>query len=120
MRRPGRTSDGCCGPEQRPRLPPGRVAAMQDQDVAVRVLEVRHMADAGIDRLAEELDALARQLGARRFDVVDAQRDRAAVRRELATDRGRVEDLQRQIAGLELAAGDPPVFLGLLEAESAA
>ena len=83
---------------------------MQDQDIPVRILEVRLQTHPGVDRLAEELDTLpASSRG--RFDVVDAQGDRAAVRRELAADRGGVEDLEGQVAGLELAAGDVAVFL---------
>ena len=93
---------------------------MQDQDVSVRVLEGRLQADAGVHRLAEELDPGALQLGAGPFDVGDPERDGAGARRELAADRRGVENLQGEVAGLELATRDPLVGLRLLEAERAA
>jgi len=58
----------------------GRVAMMQHDRVAVRVLEVRHVADAGVDRVAREGDPARFQRRARGGDVLDLQRERRRVR----------------------------------------
>src|SRR5919204_2968294 len=47
-----------------------RVPAMEHELVAVRVGEERHVADAGVERLADELHALGFELGARLRHVV--------------------------------------------------
>lgn len=47
---------------------------MEHQRVSVRVLEERHVADAGVRRLAVEDDALLLELDPRGLDVGDAQR----------------------------------------------
>ena len=51
---------------------------VQHELVAVRVGEDRHVADAGIEGLAEEGHALGLELGAPRVDVIHAQRQRIA------------------------------------------
>ncbi len=55
------------------------VAPVQHQRVALGVGEDRHVADAGVDRLAEEDDALRLQLRAVARDVVGVERDRVRV-----------------------------------------
>src|SRR4051794_13525012 len=54
---------------------------------------------------------------ARLVDVVDMERDRVGVAVKLLAERLRLQDLQREGAGLELAAGHLAILLGLLEAE---
>ena len=44
---------------------------MQEEGVAVGILEERHLADGGLERLAVELDAFRLELGAHLVDVVD-------------------------------------------------
>ena len=56
---------------------------MQHQGVAVRVPELGHEADAAVDDVAEELDPLRFELGARRLDVLDLERDRHLVLLEI-------------------------------------
>jgi hypothetical protein len=51
---------------------------VQHELVAVGVGEDRHVADAGVERVAEEGHALGLQLRARRVDVLHAQRQRVA------------------------------------------
>jgi hypothetical protein len=51
------------------------------------------------------------------MDIVDVQGDRVRVAVELLAEGLGLQDLQREGAGLELAAGHLPVLLGLLEAE---
>jgi hypothetical protein len=48
----------------------GRIAVVEHQVVAVRVCKEGHMADAGVENIAFELDALGLELGARGGDVV--------------------------------------------------
>jgi hypothetical protein len=48
---------------------------VEHQGVAVRILEERLVADAGVDGVREG-DAARLELGARRLDVLDVQRDR--------------------------------------------
>ena len=94
---------------------PRRVSAVQQQRVPVRVLEERHVADAGVDDLAVELDALGLELGARGRDVGDAQRQAGGARRERLADARRIEDVERDLAARELHVA---LALGLdLEAE---
>ncbi len=50
------------------------VAVVEHQIVAVGVLEEGHVTDAGVEGLAEELDALRLELGPGGGDVVDVQR----------------------------------------------
>src|SRR5258707_7060585 len=103
-RRPGRSG-------------PRGVTVMEQEGVAVRVAEEGHVADAAVDRLAVELDALRLELGPCRFDVADVEADRMAAGLELAADRGGVHHLQGEAAGLELAARDFPVVDGVLQAQ---
>src|SRR5262249_26401801 len=58
------------------------VPPVQHQRVAVGIVEESHVADARVEGLATELDALALELAARRGDVGDPQRDVVRVRRE--------------------------------------
>ena len=61
-----------------------RVAVVQHQVVAVGVGEERHVADAGVEDVAGELDALGLELGAGRGDVIDVERQVGVLlRREL-------------------------------------
>src|SRR5829696_1413207 len=61
-----------------------RVAVVQHEVVAVGVGEDRHVADAGVEGVAEEGDALGLELRARRVDVLHAQWQRiAGLRHEL-------------------------------------
>ena len=94
-----------------------RVAVVQAEHVPVGILEERHVADARVDRVGDELDALRLELRPRRLDIVDAERERMGARLELPADRGRVHQLKRQVPGLELTAWDAPVVDRLLEAE---
>src|SRR5438445_5058585 len=57
---------------------------------------------------------------ARLVDIVDVERDRVRVAVELLAEGLGLQDLQREGAGLELAAGHLPVLLGLLKAEDLA
>src|SRR4051795_7022463 len=56
-----------------------RVPAVQHELVAVRIGEDRHVADAGCEGVAEELDALGLERRAHLGDVVAAQRPRVAL-----------------------------------------
>jgi hypothetical protein len=47
-----------------------RIAVVEHQVVAVRVRKERHVADAGVEGVAGEFDALGLELGAGRGDVV--------------------------------------------------
>ena len=79
---------------------------MEHQVVAIGILEERHVADARVEGLAEELDALRLELGARGGDVLDVQRDvRVLLRRELDPERGRLVDAEARLADPELAVG---------------
>ena len=64
-----------------------RVAVVEHQDVAVRVAEVRHVADAAVERVGLELDALGLELRARRLDVVDLEGDRQRMGGEVEPER---------------------------------
>ena len=71
---------------QRPPAPDGvsnrRVAAVQHDRVAVGVMQEGHMADAGIDRLAAELDAVPLEGRPRLGHIRNPQRDAVVVRLE--------------------------------------
>jgi hypothetical protein len=62
------------------------------------------VADAGVDDVALERDAPALELGARGRDVVHVQGDRVAVRVVLDAQRRRVDQRERERAGLVLGA----------------
>src|SRR5215510_5053276 len=96
-----------------------RVAAVQHEDVPVRVGEVRHVADARVERLAGEDDALRLELAPRRLDIGDAQRDRRRVWTSvLLPDVGRIEQVEGDVlAELELG---PLALADLLELERVA
>jgi hypothetical protein len=57
-------------PPQTATSPVRRVAVVQHQLVAVRVGEDRHVADPGVQGVAEEVHALGLEVGARRVDVL--------------------------------------------------
>ena len=82
---------------------------MEHQLVALAVLEERHVADAGVAGLALELDALRVEVRARLRDIGDAQRDVRRVRRECPTDQRRIDQIQRDVAGLDLGEAAVPV-----------
>jgi hypothetical protein len=76
---------------------------VQDQRVAVRVVEERHVADARV-ALADELDALRFELGARGGDVLDPERDPVRrARRELDALVLRLPQRERDVPSLELS-----------------
>src|SRR2546430_2045339 len=81
-----------------------RVAAVEHQRVAVRVAEERHVADAGVEDLALELDAHRLQLATRPLDVGHPQCDRRGVRPfELLPDVRGIEEIEADVlAQLEL------------------
>src|SRR5262249_28117355 len=97
-----------------------RVAVVQDQQVAVRVAEVRLVADAAVERLAFELDAqrLEPRLGL--LDVVDPQRDRAVARLDSAAYLPHLHALDRDVPRLELTADPAAVALRALQPEHTA
>src|SRR4029453_13921635 len=79
---------------------------VEHQVVAVRVGEEGHVADAGVEDVAEELDALAPELGPGRGDVVHVERKvRALLRRELEALTGRLPDSEARLADPKLEAG---------------
>src|SRR3954470_248353 len=84
----------------------GCVAVVEHQHVAVRVRERRHVADARVDRVGHEADALALELLARGGHVAHVERDRVRAALELLADRGRFHELQREAARLAFAAGE--------------
>src|SRR2546423_10130241 len=75
---------------------------MEQEGVAVGILEEGHPADTRLDRLTFELHALRLELGARRIDVVHAQREPGRRRRELLPDARRIEDVKRHLAAAKL------------------
>src|SRR3954467_7116418 len=67
-----------------------RVPPVEHEAVPVGIGERRHVADAGVECLVDELDAAALELRARLGDVCDAQGDRRAMPvLELPADRRR-------------------------------
>src|SRR5262245_31207429 len=82
---------------------------MEHERVALAVGEERHVADTRVERVAVERHALPLELRPPRGDVVDPQRDVRAVRRELAADPRRVDQIEADVAGLDLG---PPVVPG--------
>lgn len=81
-----------------------RVAVVKDQRIAVLILEKCLMTDAAVHDLAAELDTTRLEVCTGSRDVIDVQRDRPFAGRELAPDLRGVDYLDRQAAGLELAA----------------
>jgi hypothetical protein len=55
---------------------------MEDQHVAIRVVEEAHTAHAGVDRLAEELDPARLQFVPRGVDRINAKRNSGRVGKE--------------------------------------
>src|SRR5215207_4130749 len=90
---------------------------MQVQGVAARVLEHQLVADARVDDVAHELDALGLERLASGRDVGDLERHGHRVRLELLAERRRVHDRQREVAGLELHAGHVAPLLALRQLE---
>src|SRR3954453_21391006 len=83
-----------------------RVPAVQHELVAVRIGEDRHVADAGVEGVAEELDALGLERRAHLGHVVAAQRPRVAL---LGDERHplllRLPDAEARVAGPLLPRG---------------
>src|SRR5215207_4098630 len=79
--RPATRASGSFGSDRSRSVLVRRVPVVQHEVVAVRVAEERHVAHAGVERVAVELDTLRLELCARRSDVVDAQRPRVALLR---------------------------------------
>src|SRR5206468_3375383 len=105
----------------RPGLHPGRrIPVMKDQCVSVRISEIRLVADAAVQRLALKLDPFRLQLGSSRLDILDVEGDGACARLEVPADLGDIDYLNRETAGLELAAKGVVVPLGALETKNAA
>jgi len=78
---------------------------VEDQRVAVLILEKGLVADAAVHCLALELHATGLEFRPRGLDILDVQGDRALAGLELATDLGDVDQLNRaEAAGLELAS----------------
>ena len=67
--------------------------------------------------VAPELDAAGLELGLRRLEVLDAELERVGVGLELLPERVRLNDRDRQVAGLELVPGMFPHCLPALEPE---
>src|SRR6266436_6674188 len=88
--------------------------------VGVLVFDDDLMADAAVDGVADELDALRFELGTGGGDVVDVQGDGSSARRELSADLCGVDDLDGQAAGLELTAEIVSVARRARQAEDAA
>src|SRR4029077_1309160 len=77
---------------------------VEHERVAVRVDERRHVADARVDGLADELDALRLELGPCGPDVVHLEeRDGVRLRLELLAPLLRHPDREARVAGPELA-----------------
>ncbi|HEY7258294.1 MAG TPA: GNAT family N-acetyltransferase [Gaiellales bacterium] len=96
-----------------------RVAVVQHERVAVGILEDRLVADAAVDDVALELHAPALQLRSGGRHVADAQRDRSLAGGELAPDPGHVEQHDRQVPRLDLAADAVAVALRDRQSEDA-
>ena len=85
-----------------------RVPLVERQRVPVRVGEVRHVADARVERLAVELHALRLEPCARGGYVVDAKQDDAVrLRLKLDAELRRLPDREARISGPELEARVP-------------
>src|SRR5215207_769067 len=97
-----------------------RVTVMEHQRVAVRIREVGHVADAAVDGVREEGDALRLEARARLLDVAHVQRDRVAVPLELQAERIGLHDGDGQGARLELTGGHVAPALREREAEDLA
>src|SRR5438445_19478 len=92
-----------------------RVPPVQHQLVPVRIFEERHVADACVARLTVELDADLLEPLPRSVDVRDTKRDVADVWAKRAADRCRVDQVQADVARLDL--GKPGLPRGTVEAE---
>src|SRR5215211_8055641 len=82
-----------------------RVAVVDAEGVAVRVVEERLEAHARVEDLPVELDPPRLQLGAGGLYVLDMQRDRMVVGPVLEAERIRLHHGEGQAAGLELRCG---------------
>src|SRR5688500_17308895 len=82
-----------------------RVALVQHEVVAVGIAEQRHVAHAGVEGVAQKLDALALELSASLLDVVDVEGGmRVALRHELHAHPLRLPDSEAGVADPELEA----------------
>src|SRR4051794_19996309 len=93
---------------------------MDEQRVAVGIMEEGHVADAGVHGLAAELDSARLQLGPRGLHVLHVQGDGMPAGLELLADRLRVQHLKGEAAGFELAARSPAIVGRLGEAQHGA
>jgi hypothetical protein len=75
---------------------------VQHQRVSVRIAEEGLVAYPGVDGLAIEFNALRLELSASGGNVRDAERQAGGTWRERLPDAGRVEDVERHLAGAEL------------------
>lgn len=75
---------------------------VEGKRVAVRVLEERLEADAGVERVCRERDAARFKFGSRGLDVVDVQRDRMVVGAELEVEARGGQQGKREAARFEL------------------
>ena len=95
----------------------GRVAPVEDDLVPVGIAHERHVADARVERVHVELDALLLELAAGLGDVGDAQRESGLVRRERHPLLLGLPDPERHLAGAVL--GTAGRVLLVLEPEEA-
>src|SRR6476646_5991491 len=98
----------------------GGIAAVEHQRVPVGIAEEGHMADAGVEDVAVELNALPLELRPRLGNIWNPQRDVGGVRAgELPADIGGVHQVQADVLA-ELELGPRPASADLLEAEGVA
>src|SRR5262245_4156959 len=93
---------------------------MDCQGVAVGVVEEGLEADAGVERLALELDAARLELGAGGLEVVDAELDRVGVGMKLEPESVRLHDRDGEVAGFELDRRHVPPALSLRQPQDLA
>src|ERR1700680_3996506 len=95
------------------------ITMVDGQQVPVRVLKERLQANARVDRLASELDAARLEFPMSLLEVLDAQLEGMVVRLELHPEGVRLQDCDRQVAGLELGRGHLTPPLGERQDEDA-
>ena len=78
---------------------------MQHQRVPVRVLEERHVADARVERLAVEDDALRLELGTPGGDIAHVDREMRGIGAELDAGARRIPDAQAELADEDFEPG---------------
>src|SRR5919198_6452698 len=80
------------------------IPLVENDDIAVGVLEEAHVADAGVERVAEELDAFRLEFSPRLGDVGDADSEAGLVRLELDPLLLGIPERERHVRGLDLGA----------------